>query len=235
MLLGAREASERVKVAGCLGAVYTPHGAAVDPARLARGLAEVVERLRRADLRAHPRDRDRPARRRDALRHREGRGRRARHRGVHARAPRPRERRGADLLADDRHRAALRRDLGGARLEGARGLRRPASPHLLRLPHRRRPHRHRGPRGALPLRVEAERRVHAQPQGPGPPPRADPRRSSRRSAPSASPTAGAGRSRRAATGTRRSASSARPATPGPAPTSATASRRRTSPAARCAT
>jgi glycine/D-amino acid oxidase-like deaminating enzyme len=45
VLLGAREASARVKVAGCLGAVYTPHGAAVDPARLARGLAAVVERL----------------------------------------------------------------------------------------------------------------------------------------------------------------------------------------------
>jgi glycine/D-amino acid oxidase-like deaminating enzyme len=45
VLLGPREASERVKVAGCLGAVYTPHGAAVDPARLARGLADVVERL----------------------------------------------------------------------------------------------------------------------------------------------------------------------------------------------
>ena len=36
---------ERIKVAGCLGAGYTPHGAAVDPARLARGLADVVEKL----------------------------------------------------------------------------------------------------------------------------------------------------------------------------------------------
>jgi glycine/D-amino acid oxidase-like deaminating enzyme len=45
VLLGAREAAERMRVAGCLGAVYTPHGAAVDPARLARGLADVVERL----------------------------------------------------------------------------------------------------------------------------------------------------------------------------------------------
>lgn len=43
VLLGASEIRERVKVAGCLGATYTPHGAAVDPARLARGLAEVVE------------------------------------------------------------------------------------------------------------------------------------------------------------------------------------------------
>ena len=45
VLLGAAEMRERVKVAGCLGGGYTPHGAAVDPARLARGLAEVVERL----------------------------------------------------------------------------------------------------------------------------------------------------------------------------------------------
>ena len=36
---------ERVRVAGCLGGGYTPHGAAVDPARLARGLADAVERL----------------------------------------------------------------------------------------------------------------------------------------------------------------------------------------------
>lgn len=44
-LLGAAETRERVRVAGCLGAVYSPHAAAVDPARLARGLAEAVEKL----------------------------------------------------------------------------------------------------------------------------------------------------------------------------------------------
>ncbi len=44
-LLGAAEMRARLRVAGCLGGVSTPHGAAVDPARLARGLAEVVERL----------------------------------------------------------------------------------------------------------------------------------------------------------------------------------------------
>ena len=42
---GAADMRERIKVAGCLGAGYTPHGAAVDPARLARGLADVVEKL----------------------------------------------------------------------------------------------------------------------------------------------------------------------------------------------
>jgi glycine/D-amino acid oxidase-like deaminating enzyme len=43
--LGVAEMRERIKVAGCLGAGFTPHGAAVDPARLTRGLADVVERL----------------------------------------------------------------------------------------------------------------------------------------------------------------------------------------------
>lgn len=45
MFLGAAEMRSRMKVAGCLGAGYTPHGACVDPARLARGLAETVEKL----------------------------------------------------------------------------------------------------------------------------------------------------------------------------------------------
>ena len=43
--LGAEDMRRRIKVAGCLGAGYTPHGAAVDPARLARGLADVVEAM----------------------------------------------------------------------------------------------------------------------------------------------------------------------------------------------
>ena len=43
-LLSAAEMRARIRVAGCLGAGYTPHGACVDPARLARGLAEAVER-----------------------------------------------------------------------------------------------------------------------------------------------------------------------------------------------
>ncbi|HYN19218.1 MAG TPA: FAD-dependent oxidoreductase, partial [Actinomycetes bacterium] len=44
-LLGRDEAERRVRVAGLLDAAFTPHCAAVDPARLARGLAGVVERL----------------------------------------------------------------------------------------------------------------------------------------------------------------------------------------------
>jgi glycine/D-amino acid oxidase-like deaminating enzyme len=43
--LGPTELSERAVVAKSQGAVYTPHGAAIHPARLARGLARVVEGL----------------------------------------------------------------------------------------------------------------------------------------------------------------------------------------------
>ena len=44
-LLGAEEARTRLAAAGALGATYTPHCAAVHPARLVRGLARAVERL----------------------------------------------------------------------------------------------------------------------------------------------------------------------------------------------
>jgi glycine/D-amino acid oxidase-like deaminating enzyme len=42
--LDAAETAHRVTVQGCRGSVYTPHCAALHPARLARGLATVVER-----------------------------------------------------------------------------------------------------------------------------------------------------------------------------------------------
>jgi glycine/D-amino acid oxidase-like deaminating enzyme len=42
--LDAKEAAERLNANGILGATYTPHCAAIQPALLARGLAEVVER-----------------------------------------------------------------------------------------------------------------------------------------------------------------------------------------------
>ena len=43
--LSPDETAGRLRVAGCLGAIYSPHCASVDPARLARGLADVVEGL----------------------------------------------------------------------------------------------------------------------------------------------------------------------------------------------
>ena len=44
-LLGRAESERRVRAAGLLGAVFSPHCAALDPARLARGLAQAVERV----------------------------------------------------------------------------------------------------------------------------------------------------------------------------------------------
>jgi glycine/D-amino acid oxidase-like deaminating enzyme len=44
-LLDADEASRRLGATGVLGATYTPHCAAIHPARLVRGLARAVERL----------------------------------------------------------------------------------------------------------------------------------------------------------------------------------------------
>jgi glycine/D-amino acid oxidase-like deaminating enzyme len=41
--LDARECDARVRIAGTRGGVYSPHGAAVQPAKLARGLARAVE------------------------------------------------------------------------------------------------------------------------------------------------------------------------------------------------
>ena len=44
-LLAADEAAERLAVSGSLGALYSPHCARVHPAKLVRGLADVVEKL----------------------------------------------------------------------------------------------------------------------------------------------------------------------------------------------
>jgi len=43
-LLGAAETAERIRIAGALGAVYTPDCAVIHPGRLVRGLARAVER-----------------------------------------------------------------------------------------------------------------------------------------------------------------------------------------------
>ncbi|MQA82736.1 MAG: FAD-dependent oxidoreductase [Streptosporangiales bacterium] len=43
-LLDAVETSERIRVPGVLGAIYSPHCARIQPAKLVRGLASVVER-----------------------------------------------------------------------------------------------------------------------------------------------------------------------------------------------
>lgn len=45
VMLSAQEATSRINVANTLGGAHTPHGARIQPAKLVRGLAEVVERL----------------------------------------------------------------------------------------------------------------------------------------------------------------------------------------------
>jgi glycine/D-amino acid oxidase-like deaminating enzyme len=61
-LLDRDEAERRVRVAGLLAASFTPHCAALDPARLARGLAVAVERLGVPIYEATPVTRIRPGR-----------------------------------------------------------------------------------------------------------------------------------------------------------------------------
>ncbi|MCQ4083400.1 FAD-binding oxidoreductase [Streptomyces sp. RB6PN25] len=45
VLLGAAEAAERIRVAGTVGATWTPHGARIHPVKLVQGLARAVEAL----------------------------------------------------------------------------------------------------------------------------------------------------------------------------------------------
>ncbi|MFH9617211.1 NAD(P)/FAD-dependent oxidoreductase [Streptomyces pratensis] len=45
VLRGARETAERVRVSGAVGSSWTPHGARLHPAKLAKGLADTVEAL----------------------------------------------------------------------------------------------------------------------------------------------------------------------------------------------
>ena len=105
-LLDADDARARLDATGVLGATYTPHCAAIHPARLVRGLARAVERLgvavhegttvTRIDPGAVTTDRGTGARR----------GRRAGDRGLHGGLPGLRRRARAGLLPDARHRAA---------------------------------------------------------------------------------------------------------------------------------
>ena len=85
-LLEPAELEARVRVRGARAASFTPHCGRVDPARLARGLAQACERRGVIDLRADPRRVDR-ARSRGLRRRRRARGlRAARDRGVHGAA-----------------------------------------------------------------------------------------------------------------------------------------------------
>ena len=171
-----RDAARSIGAAGVLGATFTPHCAAVQPALLARGLADAVERHGRAGSTSTRRySTSGPARRATGRRscttrrHRPGRRRGAGDRGLDADAARaasapssrctrswwPPSRSATDFWAS-------------AGLDEPGHLRRPPPHDHLRAAHGRRPHRLRGPGCALPLRLDgaprlrhASRRVHA--------------------------------------------------------------------------
>ena len=86
--LDATAARDRIDVAGQLGAAHTPHCAAIHPARLARGLADVVERAGVSLFEQHARASDRRAHVAHRARHRPRRRRRPRDRGVDRDTPR---------------------------------------------------------------------------------------------------------------------------------------------------
>ena len=84
-LLGPAEAREQLSTDGALGATFTPHCAAIHPARLVRGLARVVERLGVDLFEQHPGPRHRARRGAHRRRRRARRGGPASHRGLHRR------------------------------------------------------------------------------------------------------------------------------------------------------
>ena len=163
--LSADETARRLRVEGCLGAIFSPHCASVDPARLARGLAETVERLGVTIYERTPALSLYAPRGGDAGRGGQGRGGRERPRRLRHDPARPRPRRRAPLFGDDRQRAAAGVVLGRRGLVGPRGLRRRApAPHLLHA-HPGRPHRARRARRALSLRLAGQGRVRPRAQG----------------------------------------------------------------------
>ena len=97
----------------CSARRYTPHCAAIQPAKLVRGLADAGDRARRDDLRADRGDGDRAARRPHRPRHRAGRRRRPRRpRAYTARLPGTRRALAPVYSLIDRHRAAGRTQCG---------------------------------------------------------------------------------------------------------------------------
>ena len=216
---------------GVLGALHHRHCAAIQPARLARGLADVVERRGVTIYESTPVTSIEPGDRPHRPRRGAGRCGGAGDRGLHPAAPWREAHPGAGLLPDGGHRAAARRALGraGHGRRGRRSTTPDTSSSTASAP----------PTGGSPSVVGARRTTSARTSTP---PSTATRRSSpscarssarcsRRCTTSSSRTPGVARSASRATGTARSASIGRPAWPGPAATSVTASPPPTWPAA----
>ena len=235
--LGPEEAGALIGATGVLGATYTPHCAAIQPALLARGLADAVERAgvrlfeHTAVTDIRPATAGRGAQVGDGRRDGPGRGGGAGDRGLDADTARAAARHRPGVLAHGGHRAARRRLLGRGGARAAHHLRRPPPHDHLRATHGRRADRLRGTGGALPLRVLRRDLLRRGAAGAHlAAPDARPSCSPRWPRP-ASPTPGAARSGSRGTGIRRSGSTAPAAWPGPGATSATACPRPTWPGA----
>ena len=153
------EARGRVGAARVFGAAFTPHCAAIQPARLARGLADAVRRRDVTRARGDARPRHRARSRRDRPRHRAGRRSGACDRGLHAATGRIGAATHPALLVHHRYRTAAAIVLGRRGLAQSRDDQRRPSSHHLCAANRRRPHRVRWPRRALSLRFRDARHV----------------------------------------------------------------------------
>ncbi len=111
-LLDRAETERRVGATDVLGGTYTPHCAAVHPARLVRSLARSVVRAGAVLHEGTRVEAIEPGIVRTAHGHRARRVRRARHRGLHAHTEGPDARARPRLLAHAGHRAAARRGVG---------------------------------------------------------------------------------------------------------------------------
>ena len=136
-ILSKDEAAQRVNVDGLLLAAFTPHCARVQPAKLARGLADAVERLGVTIYEQTPVTDILPGRAVTAHGHGARADRPAGHRRVHHPTAGSQTTVAADEQRDDRHRPAARRRVGIDRLGGPRNPRRHRARLLLRPAHRR--------------------------------------------------------------------------------------------------
>ncbi len=126
-VLSKAEAAERVRFAGVVAAYYNPHCARIQPAHLARGLADAVERLGVDIYEQTPVTAIEAGKATHAARHRHRADRAARDRGLHRPAAGAASALAADEQLDDRHRADIGDAVGQHRL--ATAARPSAMPH----------------------------------------------------------------------------------------------------------
>ena len=135
-VLTKAEAAERIRFDSVVAAYHNPHCARIQPAHLARGLADTVERLGVDIYEQTPVTAIDARQGDDAARHRHRADRAARDRGLHRPAAGAAPPLAADEQLDDRHRADLRRPVGQHRLARPRDGRRCRARLLLRAAHR---------------------------------------------------------------------------------------------------